>query len=158
KTLTYDLNGNLVSVVTSTSTNTYEWDVADRLTAITAGTNRSEFAYDGLGRRTQIVEKQNGSTVSTKKFLWGEAELCEERDSTGSTVTKRFFAQGEQTSGSNYFFTLDHLGSVREMTDSSQAIQACYEYDPYGRRTKVSGSSDADFAFTGHYCHVVSGL
>ena len=26
KTLTYDLNGNLISAVTSTSTNTYEWD------------------------------------------------------------------------------------------------------------------------------------
>ena len=29
KTLTYDLNGNLISAVTSTSTNTYEWDAAD---------------------------------------------------------------------------------------------------------------------------------
>ena len=67
------------TVVTSSSTNSYEWDAADRLAAVTAGTNRIEFTYDGLGRRTQIVEKQNGWVVSTKKFLWCGMELCEER-------------------------------------------------------------------------------
>jgi len=158
KTLTYDINGNLIAVVTPTSTNTYEWDAANRLTAFTAGTNRTEFTYDGLGRRVQIVERQNGLVLSTKKFLWCDKELCEERDSTGATVTKRFFAQGEQISGTAYFFSRDHLGSVREMTDSSQGIRARYDYDPYGRRTKISGDLDADFAFTGHYYHVISGF
>jgi RHS repeat-associated protein len=73
-------------------------------------------------------------------------------------VTKRFFGQGEQISGTNYFFTWDHLGSVREMTDSSGSIRARYDYDPYGRKTKVSGSLESDFGFTGHYYHAVSGL
>jgi RHS repeat-associated protein len=44
------------------------------------------------------------------------------------------------------------------MTDSSGVVQARYDYDPYGRRTKVSGSLDADFGFTGHYYHQASGL
>jgi RHS repeat-associated protein len=30
--------------------------------------------------------------------------------------------------------------------------------DPFGRRTKVSGSIDCDFGFTGHYWHATSGL
>ncbi len=33
-----------------------------------------------------------------------------------------------------------------------------YAYDPYGRRTKVSGSLDADFGYTGHYYHAPSSL
>lgn len=37
-------------------------------------------------------------------------------------------------------------------------MQARYDYDPYGRRTKVSGSLDADFGFAGHYYHQPSGL
>jgi RHS repeat-associated protein len=104
------------------------------------------------------VEKQNGSVVSTKKFLWCGTGLSEERDSTGGTVTKRYFGQGEQISGTNYFFTADHLGSIREMTDSTGAIRARYDYDAYGRRTKASGDIEADFAFTGHYYHTVSGM
>src|SRR5439155_26538051 len=43
---------------------TYEWNAAQSLTAINQGTNRSEFSYDGLGRRVRIVEKQNGAVVN----------------------------------------------------------------------------------------------
>jgi YD repeat-containing protein len=52
-------------------------NAADRLIAITEPTNRSEFTYDGLGRRTKIVEKQNGVAVSTNHFIWCRTELCE---------------------------------------------------------------------------------
>ncbi len=158
-TLVYDLNGNLVTNMTATATNTYEWDGANRLTAINeAGTNRSEFTYDGVGRRVKIVEKTNNVAWSTKTFVWCGTEICEERNSAGTTVTRRFFGQGEQISGTNYYFTRDHLGSVREMTDTNGTLHARYDYDPYGVRTKVSGNMDADFAFTGHYTHLMSGL
>ncbi len=162
KTLDYDANGNLTNAVTATTTNSYLWDAADRLVRITKLTNAityvSEFTYDGLGRRTQIIERTNGVAVSTNKFLWVGMELCEQRNNTGATVTKRFFDQGEQISGTNYYFTTDHLGSIREMTTAAGVIAARYDYDPYGRRTKISGSIDADFAFTGHYYHAPSGL
>jgi RHS repeat-associated protein len=157
------LNGNETSVVTATSTNTYQWDAVNRLVQITQlSTNSpqltSQFAYDGLGRRVQIIEETNGVAYVTNKFVWNGQTLAEQRDLTGGTVTKRFFGQGEQISGTNYYFNRDHLGSVREMTDSAGTIHARYDYDPYGRRTKISGDLDADFAFTGFYYHSVSGL
>ncbi len=158
RTLTFDLNGNQTSVITATSTNTYEWDAADRLAAINIGLNRSEFNYDGLGRRVRIVEKTNGVVQSDKRFLWCALELCEERDSTGSSVTRRFFGPGEQISGTNYFLTQDHLGSVREMSDSNGSIRARYDYDPQGRRIKTAGDQEADFAFASMYFHSASGL
>ena len=117
ETLSYDLNGNLTNRTSSTFTNSYEWDAENRLTAINeAGTNRSEFSYDGTGRRVEIVERNPTSLaiLSDKRFVWCGTELCEERDSTRSTVTKRFFPKGEQISGTNYYFTQDHLGSARE--------------------------------------------
>jgi RHS repeat-associated protein len=163
KMLTYDLNGNLTNAVTATTTNSYEWDAVNRLTRIiqipTAGPQLiSEFTYDGLGRRVRIVEKTNDVVQSDKRFLWCGMELSEERDATGATVNKRLFVQGEETSGANYFFTRDHLGSVREMTSNTGAIMARYEYDPYGRRTTISGGPEAEFGFTGHYYHQASGL
>ncbi len=39
-----------------------------------------------------------------------------------------------------YYYTLDHLGSLREMVDSSGAILARYSYDLYGITTLTSGS------------------
>ena len=107
--------------------------------------------------RTQIVEKTGTTVNSTKRFVWLGTELAEERDGSNN-VTRRFFGEGEQIGGTAYLFTRDHLGSVREMVDVSGVVQARYAYDPYGRRTKVSGSLEADFGFTGHYYHAPSQL
>ena len=66
---------------------------------ITATGHRSEFGYDGLGRRVQIVEKAPDASkvlrvTSDKKYLWGGVEIAEERTGTdGGTVSKRFYAQ-----------------------------------------------------------------
>ncbi len=151
-TFNYDNNGNTISGANPAIT--YGWDAEDRLVKIVKGSSIIEFVYDGLSRR--VAEKLNG--VVKKRWLWNGSEACEERDASGGTVTKRFFSQGEQINGVNYYFFKDHLGSIREMTDASGALKARYSYDPYGRRIKVSGTLDADFGFTGHYYHTGSGL
>ena len=160
---TYDLNGNL----TNDGTRTYSWDAKDELVGIvyTSGPNagnHTEFTYNGAGGRVKIVERTgtvlgSGTITSAKQYVGGE-----ERDGN-NLITKRYFAQGEQRiSGStttNYFYTFDHLGSVREMVDNNgTTIDARYSYDPYGRRTQVSGSIVCDFGFTGYYTHANSGL
>ena len=153
KAYAYDNNGNC----TTAGTATYDWDGADRLVAINNGPLRSEFTYDGFGRRVQLVEKNNGTVTGTKRLVWAGMALAEERSSLNA-VTKRFFGGGEQIAGVNYYFARDHLGSVREMTDASGTVVARYDYDPYGRTTKLSGGLDADFGYTGHYVHAPSGL
>jgi RHS repeat-associated protein len=57
-----------------------------------------------------------------------------------------------------YYYTRDHLGSVREMCNSSGGIVARYSYDPYGRTTLVTGSNLSTFQYTGDYAHQTSGL
>jgi RHS repeat-associated protein len=68
------------------------------------------------------------------------------------------FQQGQYQSGSAYFYTRDHLGSIREMTDSSGTIVARYDYDPWGRVNTVIGTNKPDLNFTGLYNHAKSGL
>jgi RHS repeat-associated protein len=154
KAFTHDANGNM----TGDGTRTFEWDGENRLVAINQGTHRSEFTYDGQSRRIRIVEKDNSVTTSDQRFLWCNLEICEERDSTGSTTTKRFFAEGEQQGSDNFFYTRDHLGSVREITETSLNVSGRYDYSPHGRTTKISGDRDSSFTFTGHYSHAPSGL
>jgi RHS repeat-associated protein len=156
--LTYDANGN---TLTDENGNHYQWDALNRLAKITyPSTAYTTFAYDGLSRRIQIAEYDatgSHALTSTKNYLWIGSEMAEERDAS-NTVTKRFFPQGEQQGGTSYYYTRDHLGSVREMTNSSGAIVARYDYDPYGRTTLVSGTNLSDFQYAGMYMHQTSGL
>ena len=158
QTLTYDPNGNQLS---DGAGKTYEWDAANRLTAINyTGTNqRTELYYDGMWRRIRIVEKSGGTATSDKRLLWAQGGLqpIEERDASNA-VTKRFYAQGEQIGGVSYYITKDHLGSTREMTDATGSLQAWYDYSLCGSRTKIAGALESSFGFTGHYYHWKSRL
>lgn len=162
KPLVHDLVGN---VTVDGQNKTMEWDAANRLIAVnyTGTTNRSEFTYDGLSRRVKIVEKTGSTVTSTKQFVWIGSRIAQERDAT-ATNTRRYFRDGERRGlgqvMQSYFYTRDHLGSIREMTNSAGAVQARYEYDPYGKRTKLTGfgaTLDMDFGYTGHYHHAPSG-
>jgi len=156
--LTYDAAGNLTNDGAKKS---FEWDAANRLTAIKYLNQRSEFTYDGLSRRVQIVEKTNSNVTSVKRFVWIGNQIVEERDAQ-NVVTRRYFSEGEERIGNAgvnlYYYSRDHLGSIREVTNSDGKLQARYDYDPYGQRTKLSGSLDVDFGYTGHYFHALTGL
>ena len=162
ESFTYDNNGNLTSQSGNSSTaRTFEWDAANRLTAInyTGNGNRSEFSYNGIGQRIKIVEKINGVISATSQFVWlhGDTQPTEVRDAS-NTVINLFYPQGEMKAGVAYYYTRDKLGSIREMTDSSGAIRARYDYDPYGRLTKLSGDLDSSFTYAGYFNHAPSGL
>lgn len=96
----------------------------------------------------------NGAEVSNRRFVWCDNEICEERTSAG-LVSKRFFAQGVKVetgaAAGPYHYTRDHLGSIRELTDSGGNVRARYSYDPFGRRTLLTGDIDADYGFAGMF-------
>ena len=149
QSFTYDANGNL----TNDGTRQYAWDAENRLIKITDGTKTTDIEYDGFHHWTRILEKDGGTTLSDRRFIWVENELVEQRSGTSTTAVQRYFPQGVRQGTNNYFYAKDHLGSIREVVDNSGAVVARYDYDPYGRRTKLSGSFDSDFGFTGHYFH-----
>jgi uncharacterized protein RhaS with RHS repeats len=85
--------------------------------------------------------------TSPTTFVWCGNQRCEERDATGASVTKRFFADGEQLVGGsnagNYYYSRDHLGSIREVTDSGGKIVAQYDYDAWGNSAVLAGKVNA---------------
>ena len=133
---------------------TNEWDAAGRLAAVNAGNQRTEFTYDGWSRMVGLRHLANNTEVSRRLFVWNGLNICEERDTNG-TVMKRFFGQGVKLetgpAAGIYFYTRDHLGSIREVLDAAGNVRASYSYDPYGRRTKLAGDLDADFGYAGMF-------
>jgi len=145
KTFTHDANGNL----TADGTRSFEWDALDHVTAIVEGSNRTEFTYSGIGERVRIVQRESGVIVSDVRVVWCDREICEERDASGGILGRRF-REGQQAAGSTRLVVGDHLRSVWALTDSSGTLRARYEYDAYGRATKVTGDLDSATGFTGH--------
>ncbi|HLO65538.1 MAG TPA: RHS repeat-associated core domain-containing protein, partial [Holophaga sp.] len=161
-TYAFDENGNLLR----DGQRLFEWDAENRLVSVTilATGHRSEFGYDGMGRRVVIREldpdaSQNLQVTSDKKYLWEGVEIAHERSADGGTVLRQFYQQGfVDTDGTVLFYTKDHLGSVRELTDGTQAVRARYDHDPTGRMIKIQGDKDSLFGFAEMVWHAPSSL
>ena len=157
-TFTYNTNGAL----TSDGTRSYQYDIQQRLVKITRpGGYTTELFYNGLDQLTEVKEKSGTTVTRDRYYLWCEGRICEERDQTNA-VTRRFSEHGYRVEGgspANYFYTRDHLGSVREITNNSGTVIARYDYDPYGKLTQVYGSTLAPpFGYAGYFYHAESGL
>jgi RHS repeat-associated protein len=154
-TATHNALNQLVTTTAPVGSRTNEWDAVNRLVAVSGGNQRTEFTYDGLSRLSRVRQTINGSEVSNRRFVWCNGRICEERDASGAVVVKRYFPQGVKLEtgpkAGAYYYSRDHLGSVRELTDGSGAVRARYSYDPVGRRTKVGGDLDSDFGFAGMF-------
>lgn len=90
--------------------------------------------------------------------MWaGGNQPAEERDAA-ENVTRRFYPQGEQAGTVKYFYTKDHLGSIREVLGANGTVVSSSRYDVWGVRTTQGAQDAASFGFTGHMEHKELGL
>ena len=129
------------------------------------GRHTSEFRYDGLDRRVRAVEKENGVEQSNVTFIWDGTQIVQKRASDGSTIQRNYFSNGFSAHSApsavqHYYYTKDHLGSIREVVASNgTTVEAVYDYSPWGEVSKVAGSGvESDFLYTGHFYHSTSDL
>jgi RHS repeat-associated protein len=73
-------------------------------------------------------------------------------------VTRRFYPQGEQVGATKFFYTKDHLGSIREVLGANGTVVSSSRYDAWGVRTTVGAQDAASLGFTGHLEHKELGL
>lgn len=133
KTLEYDLNGNLRFQRSPDGTvlQAYQWDAKNRLVKILEGTQETEFAYDGKDRRVLKIERTHGSEISRTHYIWEGSNILQSRAADASTLQRNYFQQGFQENAQNYYYTKDHLGSIREVVASDGiTIEAAYDYSP----------------------------
>jgi RHS repeat-associated protein len=141
---TYDDNGNqLGGAGRSTTWTSFDMPITITKTSGTT-TSSSTFVYGSEHQRTK-QRKQDGSTV----IYAGQQEV--ETDSAGQVTVKTYWPHGigveidrpGQVTGL-YWVHQDRLGSVVGITDQSGNSKEKLEYDAWGKRRSLDGSSIAD--------------
>jgi RHS repeat-associated protein len=144
------------------------YDDENELSAVQWGgsNDRTEFAYDGLGRLRQRTEKNYSGGIWTvtgvTRYVYDGRRVIQERDTNnaptvsytrGNDLSGSFegaggiggllarssgYSGGSWTSHACYY--ADGNGNIANLTDANQNVVATYRYDPFGNTTYSSGT------------------
>jgi len=160
-TFAYDNNGNITGKTTLSGTYSYIYDDENRLTEVRFnGTAIATYKYDPFGRR---IEKNVASPATTYKYLYDSANILYEYDASNAIKTRytHNLATDDplaiEAYGTLYTYHKDTLGSVRAITDSTQATINTYRYDSFGNTTQA-GTLLQPYAYTGREWDWETGL
>ncbi|MBN1208836.1 MAG: hypothetical protein JXB05_28515, partial [Myxococcaceae bacterium] len=163
RTLIYDANGNLSSLLSASRARTLSWDIRNTLTAVNDnGQELGRYDYDANLQRTwRRAAQENVAYVLDDGFIVGEVDesrLTRRRyhyaqrpfaisDITGTSITTRFLNN-------------DALGSVSDVTSSAGDVTATRKYDAWGKHRGQTAPEAKDFklGFTGHQFDMETGL
>ncbi len=147
-TYTYDGNGNRTRVNKPLGTITYQYDAANRLTAIDYSTTQANpdvlFTYDGSGNRRTMSGSAAGPSAPTT-YLYDERDaLIQVTFGTlNKTVGYRYDLDGQRRqliypNGQRLTYDRDPAGRVRSLSDwATPARTTTYEYWENGRLRRV---------------------
>jgi len=151
----YDTNGNQ----TAAGTTSYTYNLGNQLTSVTSGSTTTSYSYDGDGNR--MVATAGGSTTN---YLWdtnalgGLPQLALERDGSGNLIRRYTYGNRRismTSSGANYYYHYDLLGSVTNLTSAAGSKEWTYSYEPFGStRTQTQNDPNAPtnpMGFGGEY-------
>ncbi|NOT59710.1 MAG: hypothetical protein HOP19_05730 [Acidobacteria bacterium] len=158
-TFTYDLNGNRETQTSAVGTNVYSYDNENRLiNVLLPDSTMIQYKYDALGRR---VERNRNGGASWERYSYDGANVVKDIRSDGVTVE---YGNGlgiddklwqKEGTGAAKFFTVDHLGSTRGLTDANGASVDLSSYDAYGN--SVTGTVTR-YGYTGREADAETGL
>lgn len=149
-TYTYDNNGNLTSKTEDGQATTYTYDHENRLIQITyPEMATSNYTYSPTGER--LSKTVNG--ITTQFFRDGKNILSEYDEN--KQLLARYTASlkiddliSMYRDGMINYYHYDGLGSVRYLTNSSQAIVSSYDYDVFGTIREQTGVIANPYLFT----------
>jgi RHS repeat-associated protein len=149
----YDDDGRL----TNSGSDSFGWNLANRLTTATVGGQTVAYGYDGDGNRLTAM-----SGAVTTKSVWDTnnslPQLAIERDGANALL-RRYIAGTDTVSmttpAGNFFFHHDPLGSVSNLTNTGGATQWTLGYDAFGGpRSTIKNDASAPplfLRFAGQY-------
>ena len=167
-TRTWDGNGNLTLVSTTTSAGTtnvqYSWNGLDQLAGVTYpdGSSSATSYYPASSLRLQ----QSTSGGASTRYLWdpGTQNVLEEIDATGSPAVQYLHGLGPDETiarfagGATHTFIGDQVMSTRGLVDANGNLANSYKYLAFGLERSVQETVTNAVRFTGREVDAQSGL
>ena len=150
---TYDANGN----VTSTGGKSFTYDSENHLVSMSATGTSASIIYDAFGNR--VSKTVNGLTtqylVEDDKNPTGYPQVFDELTNGAVTRTYTYGLQRideEQVIDGAWtpsFYGYDGGGNVRNLTNSAGTVTDSYEFDAFGNKFTVSGTTPNNYLYRG---------
>jgi RHS repeat-associated protein len=155
--ISYDLDGDN----TADTVYSYTYDAENRIiTANGMAGGPYCYTYDGNGVRVEKANANGGlctGTPTVDVLYWRSiaGNTIAETDSTGSTSNANYHeyvffagrrvARSDVSTGSIYYYFVDHLGSTRIMTDASGNVCFNVAYLPYGPENHITNTCNTTY-------------
>jgi RHS repeat-associated protein len=149
---TYDSMGR----ITEDNSNSYSWDLASRLTSITASSGTISASYDALGYRLSRT-----SDGVTRDYIWNHAlglpSISIERQDGDDLIYYVHAPNGallysiDAATDARNLFHFDEKGNTLFISDDAGFVIGSYAYSPYGTLLASSGSVDNLYRWQGKY-------
>ncbi|MBQ7935822.1 MAG: hypothetical protein IJ333_05680, partial [Clostridia bacterium] len=143
--VTYDADGNMLSVNINGENRSFVYDSANRL--LSAGSHT--YTYNAEDLRIRAVR----NTVETTYTYNPHARLSQLLMKTlGNEVTKYVYGLGligEEVGAVYRTYHFDYRGSTVALTDATGTITDTFEYDTYGKVASRTGTTTTPFLYNG---------
>jgi RHS repeat-associated protein len=126
KSLTYDYDNQLKSLVNGATTTNYVYDATgNRIDKTQTGTGATNFQYVNTGNN-RVLQAKNITASTNQYYLYGLEQI----------------SQGDTGSSTRQYPITDGQGTVRYLTNSSgtTVTSGTFAYDPYGKQTSGSAT------------------
>jgi RHS repeat-associated protein len=154
--MTFDPNGNLVTLTDGTQTASLSWDARDRLTALEQPGVVASFAY-AFDRR--VAKTVNGLAA---KYLYDGPNIAQQLEIQRTTTYLSSLAIDETlgltSSDGSFFLSADALGSTLSVSDTSGSAVTEYTYATFGAVSATNSVVPNPFQFTGRENDGATGL
>jgi YD repeat-containing protein len=151
----YDKEGNLIrkAGISNGLTWTFGYDNANQMTSAVETNSSNQtlvsatYTYDVFGNRIASSVTVSGTTTVTH-YAYNNGQLWADLSSSNALQTRYLSGQGADqwfarmdSTGTNWLLT-DHLGSIRDVMNSSGTVIDHINYDAFGLNTSESNSSN----------------
>ncbi len=154
-------SANLAPLTLTSGAVSFVYDGLHRLTSATlADGTPATYKYDPYGRR---IEKNVGGIVT--RYLYDGHDVLLEQDASGAPFRTRY-TYGPRSdeplvmerSGVSYYYVADGQGNIVDLTDSTGAIAASYDFDSFGQLLSSTGVVLNPYVFGGRALDAETGL